>query len=114
MMQNRLAVCGWLGVVLLAANAVAAQQPKAAAVTAAKHPFGAKDWSALRSAHAAAVAPDGTILYRVTFGGEKGPTHTEWWTIAADGTHEAKLELQKTSRRWALLPMGIACMARGR
>ncbi|HEY1965544.1 MAG TPA: S9 family peptidase [Acidobacteriaceae bacterium] len=94
-MQKRFAVYGWLGVALLAATAVPAQQPTAAAVTAAKHPFRAQDWSALRSAHVAAVAPDGTILYRVTFGGDKGPTHTEWWTIAADGTRAAKLELQE-------------------
>jgi hypothetical protein len=91
-MRKRFAAYGWLGVALLAAGAAGAQQPT---VTAAKHPFGAKDWSALHSAHAAAVSPDGTILYRVIFGGDKGPTHTEWWTIGADGSHAAKLDLQE-------------------
>jgi dipeptidyl aminopeptidase/acylaminoacyl peptidase len=93
-MRNRLAVYGWLGVAMLAGNCARAQQPQTATETAVKHPFGAKDWSVLRSAHAAAVSPDGTILYRVIVGADKGPTHTEWWTIAADGSHSAKLELQ--------------------
>jgi hypothetical protein len=51
-MQKRFVVYVWLGVVLLAATAVTAQQPKGASATAAKHPFGAQDWIALRSAHA--------------------------------------------------------------
>jgi dipeptidyl aminopeptidase/acylaminoacyl peptidase len=94
-MRKRFAVYAWLGVAsLAAAGAGGAQQPKAATETAARHPFGAKDWSTLRSARATAVSPDGTILYGVTFGGDKGPTHTEWWTIAADGSHAAKLEVQ--------------------
>jgi dipeptidyl aminopeptidase/acylaminoacyl peptidase len=75
----------WCAGVLLAASLAGAQQ---------KHPFGAHDWSALRNARAAAVAPDGTILYRVIFGGDKGPTHTEWWTISAEGSHAAKLDVQ--------------------
>jgi dipeptidyl aminopeptidase/acylaminoacyl peptidase len=94
-MQKQIAIWGWLGVALLAACPATAQQVKADAENAAKHPFGAKDWSALHSAHAAAVSPDGTILYRVIFGGDKGPTHTEWWTIGADGSHAAKLDLQE-------------------
>jgi predicted nucleic acid-binding protein len=90
-MRKRCVVYGWLGAALLAAGATGAQQPT---VAAAKHPFAAKDWSALRSGHATAVSPDGTILYRVTFGADKGPTHTEWWTVGADGSHAAKLDLQ--------------------
>lgn len=93
-MRMRIAVCGWLGLAFLLSGSAAAQEPTAAAGTATKHPFGAKDWSALRSARAAAVSPDGTILYRVPFGGDKGPTHTEWWTIGADGSGAAKLDLQ--------------------
>ncbi|MGA3048047.1 MAG: S9 family peptidase [Terracidiphilus sp.] len=61
---------------------------------APKHAFTAKDWAALRSAAAAAISPDGTILYGVNYGGEKGPTHHEWWAIAPDGTHPTKLDLQ--------------------
>jgi dipeptidyl aminopeptidase/acylaminoacyl peptidase len=83
----------WCAGVLLAASLAGAQQ---------KHPFGAHDWSALRNAQAAAVAPDGTILYRVTFGGDKGPTHTEWWTIGAEGSHAAKLDVQDD-----FMPMGF-------
>ena len=65
-----------------------------AQVAPAKHPFSAKDWAALRSAGVTAVSPNGTILYLVTFGREDhGPTHREWWTVAADGSQAAKLDL---------------------
>jgi dipeptidyl aminopeptidase/acylaminoacyl peptidase len=57
-----------------------------------KHPFSPKDWASLHSAQAIAVSPDGIILYVVTFGDDHGPTHEEWWTIASDGTHAAKLD----------------------
>ncbi|MEO8724594.1 MAG: S9 family peptidase [Acidobacteriaceae bacterium] len=60
---------------------------------AGQHPFDAHDWARLRSAHAAAAAKDGEILYQVSFGGEKGPTHHEWWVIAADGSGAKKLDL---------------------
>src|SRR5579872_7187001 len=56
-------------------------------------PFTAKDWAGLRSAHVAAVSGNGMILYSVAFGAEKGPTHTEWWTIGADGNNPKKLEM---------------------
>jgi dipeptidyl aminopeptidase/acylaminoacyl peptidase len=82
-MKQNLARC--LRIALLVAGTAFGQ--------AAKHPFTAHDWAALRSARAAAVSPDGTILYHLTFGGEKGPTLNEWWTIAADGGHAAKLEV---------------------
>jgi dipeptidyl aminopeptidase/acylaminoacyl peptidase len=55
--------------------------------------FTAKDWSQLHSAHARAVSANGLILYSVIFGGEKGPTRTEWWTMAADGKQASKLEV---------------------
>jgi dipeptidyl aminopeptidase/acylaminoacyl peptidase len=82
-MKQNLGKC--LGIALLVAGTAFGQ--------AAKHPFTAHDWATLRSARAAAVSPDGTILYHLTFGGEKGPTLNEWWTIAADGSHAAKLEV---------------------
>jgi dipeptidyl aminopeptidase/acylaminoacyl peptidase len=66
---------------------------QSAATPSTKHPFTAKDWAALHSARATAVSPDGTVLYRVGFGGDKGPTQTEWWTVKADGSNAAKLEL---------------------
>jgi dipeptidyl aminopeptidase/acylaminoacyl peptidase len=82
-MNNVLARC--LGIALLVAGTAFGQ--------AAKHLFTAHDWATLRSARAAAVSPDGTILYHLTFGGEKGLTLNQWWTIAADGSHAAKLEV---------------------
>lgn len=61
-----------------------------------KHPFGFGDWAALRSAQPVAVAPDGkTILYEVTFGGQKGTTNTEWRIIDASGSKSQKLNLPK-------------------
>lgn len=61
-----------------------------------KHPFGFDDWAALRSAQPVAVAPDGkTILYEVTFGGQKGTTNTEWRIIDASGSKSEKLSLPK-------------------
>ena len=61
---------------------------------AEKHPFGIEDMAALRSARPIAIAPDGdTILYRVDFGGAKGPTNREWHLIAADGSNARKLTL---------------------
>lgn len=74
---------------VMSALSVAAAQTSAPA----KHPFGGKDFASLRSAQAMAVSPDGLILYVVTFGGDTGPTHKEWWTIEPDGTHAAKLDL---------------------
>ena len=82
-MKQNLARC--LGIALLVAGTAFGQT--------AKHPFTAHDWATLRSARAAAVSPEGTILYHLTFGAEKGPTLNEWWTIAADGSHAAKLEV---------------------
>ncbi|MGA8728162.1 MAG: S9 family peptidase [Terracidiphilus sp.] len=58
-----------------------------------KTQFTARDWAVLHSASAIAVSADGTILYRVSYGAEKGPTHNEWWTIGADGAHAAKLDV---------------------
>ena len=70
--------------------------------SAAKHPFTARDWASLHSAGVTAVSPDGTILYVVTFGGERGPTHQEWWTITHDGSHATKLDLPE-----GFSPMGF-------
>ncbi len=70
--------------------------------SAAKHPFTARDWASLHSAGVTAVSPDGTILYVVTFGAERGPTHQEWWTIAHDGSHATKLDLPE-----GFSPMGF-------
>jgi dipeptidyl aminopeptidase/acylaminoacyl peptidase len=59
-----------------------------------KHPFSADDWAALHSASAVAVAPDGaTILLKVSWGGDKGPTNEEWRLVQVDGTNPRKLDL---------------------
>lgn len=56
-------------------------------------PFTAKDWASLHSAHAVAVSSTRAILYGVGYGADKGPTHTEWWLMAADGSNPKKLEV---------------------
>jgi dipeptidyl aminopeptidase/acylaminoacyl peptidase len=89
------ATYGWLGVLVAASVAALAQGGTTFQQSLAKHPFAAKDWATLRSASATAVSPDGTILYRVNFGGETGPTHKEWWTISSDGNHAMKLTLSE-------------------
>ena len=57
-----------------------------AAAQSARHPFTVDDAATLHSAAAVAVSPDGkNILYRVRFGGSKGPDNTEWHLVAAAG-----------------------------
>jgi dipeptidyl aminopeptidase/acylaminoacyl peptidase len=92
-----------LATVLLTAGSVRGGSHAAPSEQPAKHPFTAKDWAELHSARATAVSPDGTILYHVSFGAEKGPSQSEWWTIAADGTHTTKLEVSDD-----FSPMGYA------
>ncbi|MGB6898585.1 MAG: S9 family peptidase [Candidatus Acidiferrum sp.] len=59
-----------------------------------KHPFGIDDYSALHSAYAIAVSPDGkTILYDVRTDGTKGPTKHEWRLIDANGENSRPLVL---------------------
>ncbi len=76
-----------IGMLVLAAGMAIAQ------AGGGRHAFTPMDWAKLHEAGAAAVSNDGTILYGVSYGAEKGPTHTEWWIIAPDGSHNAKLEL---------------------
>ena len=57
-----------------------------AATQSTRHPFTFDDAATLRSAAAVAVSPDGkNVLYRVRFGGTKGPDNTEWQLIAVAG-----------------------------
>lgn len=59
-----------------------------------KHPFGLDDYSALHNARAVAVSPDGkTILYEVSYDGDKGPTKHEWHLINYSGENDRKLEV---------------------
>ena len=78
----------WIGCVAVSAALISpGQAPKV------HGPFTAKDWAELRSAHPAAVSVNGTILYTVTHGGDKGPTRTEWWLIGSDGNNAKKLDV---------------------
>jgi dipeptidyl aminopeptidase/acylaminoacyl peptidase len=62
-----------------------------------KHPFGLNDYSALHRASALAVSPDGkSILYVVSYEGEKGPTKREWHLIDTSGENARKLELPES------------------
>jgi acetyl esterase/lipase len=82
-----------LATALLTTGSSRGAQNAAPPEQAANHPFTARDWAQLHNARAIAVSPDGTILYHVAFGAERGPSKSEWWTIAADGTHTTKLEV---------------------
>jgi dipeptidyl aminopeptidase/acylaminoacyl peptidase len=95
-LQRNSISCGLLAAALSLALMAPAQSTPAVHPADSRHPFTARVWSTLRSAGAAAVSIDGTILYSVTFGAEKGPTHREWWTTAPDGTHSTKLDLQES------------------
>jgi dipeptidyl aminopeptidase/acylaminoacyl peptidase len=60
----------------------------------ARHPFTFDDAASLHSALAVAVAPDGkNALYRVRFGGPKGPDNIEWHLIAPTGGESRKLNI---------------------
>jgi dipeptidyl aminopeptidase/acylaminoacyl peptidase len=59
-----------------------------------RHPFWVDDAANLHSAAAVAVSPDGkSILYRVRFGGAKGPDNTEWRLVATTGGEPRHLTL---------------------
>jgi len=60
----------------------------------AKHPFGIDDYSALHRATPVSVSPDGkSVLYEVSYDGDKGPTKHEWHLIDATGQNARKLDL---------------------
>jgi acetyl esterase/lipase len=65
-----------------------------AAGQSTRHPFSFDDAATLHSAHAVAVSPDGkSVLYRVRFGGTKGPDNTEWQLIATSGGESRHLDV---------------------
>lgn len=92
-MRLRGIVCGWAGFALAVMGTAFIQADAAQQQGTVKHHFSAKDWAGLRSAVAVAISPDGSVLHSVTFGGDHGPTHKEWWTTTADGGHAVKLEI---------------------
>jgi dipeptidyl aminopeptidase/acylaminoacyl peptidase len=64
-----------------------------------RHPFTIDDAASLHSAAAVAVAPDGnSILYRVRYGGTKGPDNTEWHTVTPTGGESRLLTLPEKFR----------------
>ena len=72
-----------------------------------KHPFGIDDYSALHSARAVAVSPDGkTILYNVSTDGTKGATKHEWRLIDVNGENSHKLELPEKFEPRGFTPDG--------
>jgi len=83
------ALCA-LGGPLVSIAAVLAQTNAPASL--AKSQFTAKKWAALNNASPVAVASN-AILYRVSYGAEKGPTTTDFYTVDADGSHALKLAL---------------------
>jgi dipeptidyl aminopeptidase/acylaminoacyl peptidase len=64
-----------------------------------RHPFTVDDASTLRSTAAVAVSPDGkSVLYRVRFGGAKGPDNTEWQLIGTAGGESRHLTVPEKFR----------------
>jgi dipeptidyl aminopeptidase/acylaminoacyl peptidase len=62
-----------------------------------RHPFTFDDAASLRSASAVAASPDGkSILYQVRFGGNKGPTNSEWNLMPIGGGESRHLNLPQT------------------
>ena len=94
-----------LRAVVLLGGAVLAGTGKSNA--ADKHPFGIDDYSALHSARAVAVSPDGkTILYNVSTDGTKGATKHEWRLIDVNGENSHKLELPEKFEPRGFTPDG--------
>ena len=95
-----------LTVLLVAALVVAASGSATAADT---HPFGIDDLSAMRSARPVAVSPDGkSVLFVVSYQGEKGPAKREWHLIATSGDNDRKLALPEPFTPAGFMPDGQA------
>src|SRR5579864_5689310 len=75
-----------------------------------KHPFNIDDYSAIRSARAVAISPDGkTILYRVSFVGTTGPADKhEWHAMNYSGENARKLELPEKFEAFGFTKDGTA------
>jgi dipeptidyl aminopeptidase/acylaminoacyl peptidase len=59
-----------------------------------KHPFTLADAATLHRASPVAISPDGkSVLYRVQFGGQKGPDKTEWHMISTPGGDSRPLSI---------------------
>jgi len=65
-----------------------------AAGQSTRHPFTFDDAATLHNVHAIAISPDGkSVLYRVRFGGTKGPDNTEWQLITISGGESRHLNV---------------------
>jgi acetyl esterase/lipase len=65
-----------------------------AVAQSARHPLTFDDAATLRHADAIAVSPDGkTLLYRVRFGGSKGPENIEWELMPTAGGESRRLTI---------------------
>ena len=74
-------------VLLLLVSTLASAQNK-------PHPVTFDDVATLRSADVVAISPDGkTLLYRVRFGGSKGPENTEWRLMPVAGGESRQLAI---------------------
>jgi dipeptidyl aminopeptidase/acylaminoacyl peptidase len=95
-----------LAVILAAVLALALSGRVAAAD---KRPFGVDDLAALRSARPVAVSPDGqSILFVVSFQGDKGPITREWHVVAVSGENDRKLDLPEPFTPAGFMPDGQA------
>lgn len=71
----------------------------AATTQSTRHSFTVDDAATLHSAVAVAVSPDGkSVLYRVQFGGAKGPENTEWHLVATAGGEPRHLTVPEKFR----------------
>ena len=92
--MKRQTLCKFLLFATVLLSLAAVGTAPAAAASPDKHPFGLDDYSALHRARAVAVSPDGkSILFQVSYDGDKGPTKHEWHLIDASGENNRKLEL---------------------
>ena len=73
--------------------------PIPATTQSTRRSFALEDAASIHSAVAVAISPDGkSVLYRVGFGGTKGPDHTEWWLIATAGGESRHLNIPEKFR----------------
>jgi len=95
--MNRQTSCRLFFLSLVLASSAATGQAASAAAAPDQHPFGLDDYAALRRARALSVSPDGkSVLYEVSYDGDKGPTKHEWHLIDTSGGNGRKLELPES------------------
>jgi dipeptidyl aminopeptidase/acylaminoacyl peptidase len=74
-----------------------------------RHPFTIDDAATLQRAQPVAVSPDAkNVLYRVRFGGAKGPDTTEWQMIATTGGESRHLNIPESFHPLGFTRDGVA------